>query len=292
MKPLDILLILVLLLFGTGLIVDRQWGPERREHEKSLKFQREHLEKVADLLRAHQKRTGRYPTMEEGLESVPGLREATFSGAFKSLAPALSELSGVRTPHGIPYLYENRRAAEAEGKGAFRNSPARADRKQERYSERVDDGIVVTSLGLMYDQRRVFGAAWIDALLWFGGGTLLVLTIVYILARNRSKTADRYRGVNATISVGVAIVLTLVFLITGGHHQLGGGRQRPKFGAAGTRADLATEYLALLAEWVAADVYSRPVYDKVSQQLAAEFGIVAPVPGAGEDSGAGESKPN
>lgn len=291
MKPLDILLILVLLLFGTGLIVDKRWGPERREHEKSLKFQRDHLEKVADLLRAHQKKVGRYPTMEEGLESVPGLRDATFSGQFKSLAPALELLPGVRTPHGIPYLYENRRAAEAEGKGAFRNSPSRPDRKQERYSERVDDGIVVTSLGLMYDQRRVFGDAWVDALLFFGGGALLALTILYIVARNRSKTADRYRGVNATISVGVAIVLALVFLITGGHHRLGGARQRPKFDT-GTRADLATEYLDLLAGWVSAEVYSKDAYEKVSKQLASEFGIVPPVPGAIAESDAGESKPN
>lgn len=278
MKPLDILLILVLLLFGTGLIVDRQWGPERREHEKSLRFQRDHLEKVADLLRDHEKKTGRYPTMEEGLASVPGLREATFSGSFKQLAPQLAGLSGVRTPHGIPYLYENRIAAEAEGKGAFRNSPSRADRKQERYSERVDDGIVITSLGLMYDQRRVFGDAWVDALLWFGGGALLLLTVVYILARNRSRTADRYRGVNATISVGVAIVLALVFLITGGHHRLGGARTRPKFDAAGTRADLANEYLGVLSEWVEAGVYSRTAYDAVSKELAVEFGIAVPTP--------------
>jgi hypothetical protein len=192
MKPLDILLILVSLLFATGLIVDKTWGPARKEHEKSVQFQQRHLEKVADLIRDHHKRTDGYPTMEDGLASIPGLREATYAGSFKSLEAQLADLPFVRTPHGVPYVYENRSAAEADGKAAFKNSPVRQDRKVERYSQRIADGVFICSLGLMHDVRRVFGEAWIDALLWFGGGLVIVLTAFYVLARNRSRTADRY----------------------------------------------------------------------------------------------------
>jgi hypothetical protein len=283
MKPLDVLLILVSLLFATGLVVDQRWGPERKRHEESLKFQREHLEKVTDLLRDQQKKSGRYPTMEEGLESVPGLREATFSGEFKNLAPQLKDLPYVRTPQCVPYLYENRRGADAASRAAFKNSPSKGDRKAERYSERLDDGVVVISLGLMHDRERFFGQAWLDALIWFGGGLVITLSIAYIFARNRNKSAERYRGINATIIVGIAIVLSLVFVVTGGRNRLGASHH-PKFEAMGTRADLATEYLDLLCEWCDGGVYARSAYDKVARQLATEFGIKAPEPSSSKNN--------
>jgi hypothetical protein len=279
MKPLDVLLILVSLLFATGLVVDQRWGPERKKHEDSLRFQREHLEKITDLLRDYQKKTGRFPTMEEGLESVPGLREATFSGDFKNLAPQLKDLPFVRTPQCVPYLYENHRGTDPSSKGAFKNSPSKGDRKAERYSERLDDGVIVMSLGLMHDRERFFGQAWLDALIWFGGGLIVTLSVAYIFARNRNKAAERYRGINATIIVGIAIVLSLVFVATGGRNRLGGSRH-PKFEAMGTRADLATEYLDLLCEWCEGGVYARDAYDAVAKQLATEFGITPPQPTA------------
>ena len=279
MKPLDVLLILVSLLFATGLVVDQRWGPERKKHEDSLKFQRKHLEKITDLLRDYQKKTGRYPTMEEGLESVPGLHEATYSGEFENLASQLKDLPYVRTPQCVPYLYENRRGADPEKRDAFKNSPSKGDRKSERYSERLDDGVVVISLGLMHDRERFFGQAWLDALIWFGGGLVVTLSVAYIFARNRNKAAERYRGINATIIVGVAIVLSLVFVATGGRTRLGGSHH-PKFEAMGTRADLATEYLDLLCEWCEGGVYGREAYDAVAKQLAGEFGIAPPQPAA------------
>ncbi len=272
MKPLDVLLILVSLLFATGLVVDQRWGPERKKHEESLRFQRNHLERITDLLRDYKKNSGRYPTMEEGLESVPGLKEATYASEFQNLAPQLKDLPFVRTPHGVPYLYENRRPTDPAKKAAFKNSPSKGDRKSERYSERLDDGVIVMSLGLMHDRERFFGQAWLDALIWFGGGLVITLAVAYIFARNRNKSAERYRGINATIIVGVAIVLSLVFLITGGHSRLSGSRH-PKFEALGTRADLATEYLDILCEWCEGGVYAKSSYDAVSKQLAAEFNI-------------------
>lgn len=276
MKPLDVLLILVSVLFATGLIVDKKWEGPRKQHELSVAFQRDHLERVADLLRDHHERTGRYPTMEEGLESVPGLREATFTGDFKRLAATLESLPGVRSPQGVPYLYENRKGALNAEKGAFRDSPARIDRKVERYSERVDDGVFIVSLGLMHDVRRVFGEAWMDALLWLGGGLLFTLSLAYILMRNRNRTADRYRGINATIIVGVTIVLSLVFLLTGGQSR---GRRHVKFDSVGSRADLAQEYLSILGEWTNAGAFDRAAYEKVAAQMRTEFGLrVDPLP--------------
>lgn len=291
MKPLDVLLILVSVLFVTGLIVDKKWEGPRKQHELSVGLQRDHLERVADLLRDHHERTGRYPTMEEGLESVPGLREATFTGEFKRLAPTLESLPGVRTPQGVPYLYENRKSAPNAEKGAFADSPARRDRKVGRYSERVDDGVFVTSIGLMHDVQKVFGDAWMDALLWFGGGLVFTLSLAYILMRNRNKSADRYRGINATIIVGVTIVLSLVFLLTGGQSR---GRRHLKFDTVGTRSDLAHEYLSILGEWTRAGAFDRVAYEQIASQLKLEFGLkIDPLPPSEpESTGAGTPPSN
>jgi hypothetical protein len=279
MKPLDVLLILVSVLFITGLISDNQLEPERREHRERVRVQRKHLDLVADYLRDYHEATGRYPTMEEGLDAIPRLRAATFSGDFARFAPALAGLPGVRTPHGVPYVYENRRDSRDEIKGAFKNSPARFDdRKVERFSRKIDDGVFVTSLGLRHDVDRVFGKAWTDALVLFVGGAVLSLVVAYVLFRNRNRDSERYRGVNATIIVGVAVVLAIVFALTGGQSRLVRTDRPLKVAEPGSRSDLAREFLELHREWATSGVLAEDAYQALAARLTTEFRLDAPLP--------------
>ncbi len=211
MKPLDVLLILVSLLICTSVIEDRRYGPERERQKAIIRFQRDQLEVVEKKLLQYKRTVGRYPTTEEGLESVTGLREALMSGEDGEFEPArafLRQTNDIRTIYGVPYVYENRLG----GKG-FRASPAREEKKPRTYSREVDDDgqVFVSSLGLR-DDVRVRWDWWLDATLVFSAGAIAVLVLGYAVVRNRRKNADRVRGVNSIAFVGVAMLIAIVAL--------------------------------------------------------------------------------
>ena len=128
MKPLDVLLILISILFATGVIVDHTWGPERREHYSTIRFQQARLDVIEEHLEEYHDVRGEYPSTEQGLEVVRGLRKALLGDEFAPAVPFLKQSSGIRTISGIPYLYENR----GDQKAAFKQSPANKDRKKKR----------------------------------------------------------------------------------------------------------------------------------------------------------------
>ena len=267
MKPLDVLLILVSVLFATGVIVDHSWGPERARHRAVVRFQRHQLELIEGRLREYHEINGRYPTTEEGLDLIPGLKADLHRKEFTPARRFLKPIQGVRTIHGIPYVYENRNGSP---KGAFDASPARKDKEsRRRYSRKVDDGIYVSSLGLRQDSGRVFGRAWLDALLWFGGGVIVFLAVAYIVARNR-KSGDRVRGINAMIMVGVAVLLALLVGLSGGGRLTTYTEVLPTE-LGGRRSDLLEEYLGLMGRFAEAGVIQPETYRQLEERLQEEF---------------------
>ncbi len=265
MKPLDVLLIIISLLFATGVIVDHTWGPERRQHRSVVRFQQSQLDLIASRLREFNEKTGRYPTTEEGIEVVPGLRQALLAAEFAPAVRFLERSPGIRTIQGIPFLYENRRDVPAE---AFDASPVARDRSaRRRFSREVDQGIYLSSLGLRHDLGRVFGRAWLDALLLFSGGVIVFLAIAYIVARNR-RSGDRVRGINAMIMVGIAVLLVISFGITGG----GLPHRQALPAALGTwRTDLLQDYLVILRGFAARGAISKEAGTRIEATLVQEF---------------------
>lgn len=267
MKPLDILLILVSLLFATGVIVDSAWGPERREHRSVIRLQQKRLEMASDSLKVFAKKTGGYPTTEEGLDIVPGLRKKLLKDEFKHASDVVSQKSGIRTIYGIPFLYENRQGQEGD---LFSSSPADEDRKKKRrYSRKVDKGVFISSLGLRSDVGRVFGEAWLDALLVFSGGIMAFAVLAYIITRNR-RAGDRVRGVNAIILVGIAVLLLITVAISKG---TGGSTLEEKLPdqVGAYRVDLLEEYLATLHGFAEQGVYDPADLSLLEEKLQAEF---------------------
>jgi len=268
MKPLDVLLILVSVLFATGVIVDHSWGPERARHRAVVRFQRQQLDLIKERLGEYHETTGRYPTTEEGLDVIPGLRADLHRNEFSAARAFLNPIPEVRTIYGIPYVYENRTGAP---KGAYHDSPVRRPKDdKERYSRKVDQGIYVASLGLRQDSQRVFGRAWLDALLLFTGGVIVFLAIAYIVARNR-KAGDRVRGINAMIMVGVAILLALLIGISGGGRFATPADMLPaRLGSY--RSDLLEEYLELMRRYSENGAIQPETYQQLAERLRAEFG--------------------
>ena len=277
MKPLDVLLILVSILFATGFIVDQRWGPERRQHRALVRLQQTRLELMAEGVRRFEESTGRYPTSEEGLDAVDGLRAASLKGDFEPLAATLGDKEGIREHYGIPYVYENRRDVD-RARTVFKASPANLDRKQRRrWSRQIDDGIYVSSIGLRHDAERVFGRAWLDAVLFFFGGVILFLAVAYIIARNQ-RSGDRVRGINAMILVGVAILFSVVVALTSGRNALSSAETPPAVPSSSPRADLLEEYLGVVRSFVAAGVYDGELAAERERALRDEFGAVEPRP--------------
>lgn len=275
MKPLDVLLILVSLLFATGLIVDQTWAPERERHRDLVRLQQTQLKRIEDRLQDYHETNQRYPTMEEGLEAVKGLREDLMTGDdFRPAREFLRSLPGIRTVHGIPYVYENRLQGAKE---AFAASPAAADqRNHRRWSKKVDDGIFVSSIGLRQDVSRVFGRAWVDALLVFSGGIGVVLGIAYAFARNRKTGGDRVRGINAMVMVGVALLLAVMVGAVGGGRAATRAASGPAVIGA-RRADLLEEWCRVMRSFSTGGAYSAEHLAKQEELLRAEFGVaVAP----------------
>lgn len=272
-KPLDVLLILVSILFATGFIVDQRWGPERRQHRTKVRFQQARLDLIADGVQHFHELEQRYPTTEEGVDVVKGLHEASLSGDFEVLKEQLDARPGVRDMYGIPYVYENRRDVE-KSRTAFRASPSNFDRKtRPRWSRRVDKGIYVSSIGLYHDAERVFGRAWLDAVLLFFGGVILFLAIAYVIARNR-RSSDRVRGINAMILIGVAILLTVVVGLTNGGKALTGTPPPTAADlASGPRVDLLEEYLAIVQSFADNGVYDPAAAQARIAALREEYGL-------------------
>lgn len=268
MKPLDALLILVCLLFSTGVIVDRRWAHERAQHRTWVEFQQEALDLIERRVRGFEEKNGRFPTTAEGLSIVPSLRNELMKGKFAPAQTFLRQFEDVRSIQGIPYVYENRREAP---KGAFDASPQLQDRKKNpRFSRKIADGIVVSSLGLLSDSQAAFGPMWVDALLILSGGAVLLLTLGYAIARNRRST-DRVRGVNAMIILGVAVLLTILIAVTNVTSTTkSDGFAR--LGAVGVlRQDLLDDYLALRQQFVAAGGLDPTVASTEAEALRAEF---------------------
>lgn len=285
MKPLDILLILVSILFATGVIVDHTWGPERKRHRALVKYQREQLDVIQEALEAYAEKFGRYPSTAEGLEAVPGLRRRLLDEKFAESREFLRQSPAIRTIHGIPYIYENR---EALLPAAFKSSPAKKDRfKRRRFSREIDDTIFVSSLGLQNDSDRVFARAWLDALLLFAGGVIVFLAIAYAFHRNR-KSGDRVRGVNAMIMVGVALLLALILGVSGGQLTQDRGSLPERIGKH--RPELAAEYLDVMREFVATEALAAEELVAREATLRAEF-EAAGVPMLSEAGGESEPEP-
>ncbi|MBL8767139.1 MAG: hypothetical protein JNL94_07240 [Planctomycetes bacterium] len=272
MKPLDALLILVCLLFSTGVIVDRRWADERAQHRMWVEFQQEALDLVERRLQTFEQKNGRFPTMAEGLSVVPKLRDDLMKGKFAPAQAFLRQFDDVRTIQGIPYVYENRREAQ---KGAFDASPQSQDRKKNpRFSRKIADGVVVSSLGLMSDSQAAFGPMWVDALLILAGGIVLLVTLGYAIARNRRST-DRVRGVNAMIILGVAVLLTILIVVT---NVTSSTRTKSfeRLGAVGVlRQDLLEDYLALRQKFVADGGLDAALAAQEAETLRAEFARLA-----------------
>ncbi|MBI4878207.1 MAG: type II secretion system protein GspG [Planctomycetes bacterium] len=285
MRPLDILLILISILFATGLIDDHRWGPERRQHRALVRFQQAQLDVIEKSLQAYHERNGKYPSTAEGLEAVPGLRRALLAEEFAPAAPFLEKSSGIRTIHGIPYVYENREGAPP---GAFKASPTNIDqKKRRRFWRGVDKSVHVSSLGLQQDVSRVFGRAWLDALLVFSGVVVVFLAIAYVIARNR-RAGDRVRGINAMIIVGVAVLLGIITLGFSGGGRLPGGAKVPLPAAIGAyRTDLLETYLATMRGFVAGGALDQASCERIERTLTNEFEAAGALqPPAPEGAGA------
>ena len=268
MKPLDVLLILVSVLFATGVIVDHSWGPERAKHRAIVRFQRHQLDLIEERLREYHASTGRYPTTEEGLDGIPKLKADLHRKEFAAARKFLKPIQDVRTIYGIPYIYENRINAPD---GAYRGSPSKGEHDRKRlYSRHVDDYIFVSSLGLRQDAGRVFGGAWLDALLYFCGGVIVFLAIAYIVARNR-KAGDRVRGINAMIMVGVAVLLALLVGVSGTGSLAKPQELLPEDGLGSYRSDLLEEYLVLMRRYAEAGAIQPEFYEQLEVRLRDEF---------------------
>jgi hypothetical protein len=272
-KPLDALLILVCLLFSTGVIVDRRWAPERREHKLRVEFQQAALDLVARRLKSYGEHQGRYPTTAEGLSVVPNLRTELMKGKFAPARAFLERFPDVRTIQGIPFVYENRRDAP---KGAFDASPQLDDRKKDpRFSRKIADGIVVSSLGLRSKVQTEFGPMWLDALLILSGGAVLLLTLAYAIARNRRST-DRVRGVNAMIILGVAVLLTILVALTNVAQKTQDDEGFARLGQVGAaRQELLDEYLEVRQKFADAGGLDPEVVRQEAELLRAEFAEMA-----------------
>lgn len=267
MKPLDALLVLVSLLFATGLIVDHTWGPQRRAHRAVVRYQQRQLDVVADFLARYAERHGRYPTMDEGLDAVEGLREALLGPPFEASRAFLSRFPDVRTIHGVPYVYENR---EGKPREAFALSPAKEDRKsRRRFSRKVAPGVFVSSLGLRDDVRRVFGRAWLDAALIFGCGALAFGALFYVVLRNR-RAGDRVRGLNAMILFGILTLLGVTAVVTRGGEGRDADRLPARIGAM--RPDVVEEYLRILASFRDGGALDPATYERIERRLRADLG--------------------
>lgn len=271
-KPLDAVLILVCLLFSTGVIVDRRWAHERAQHRTWVEFQQEALDLIERRVRDFEETQGRYPTTAEGLSVLPNLRTELMKGKFAPAQAFLKQFNDVRTIQGIPYVYENRREAP---KGAFDASPQLQDRKKNpRFSRKIDDGIVVSSLGLQTDSQAAFGPMWVDALLILAGGIVLLVTLGYAIARNR-KSSDRVRGVNAMIILGVAVLLTILIVVT----NVTSTRKSDGFERLGSvgvlRQDLLEDYLALRTQFANAGGIDAAIVTAEATALRAEFEALA-----------------
>lgn len=265
MKPLDVLLILVSILFATGVIVDHSWGPERRQHKAIVRFQQDQLDRIEEALKEHHRRHGAYPSTEEGLDAVDGLRDELLED--DEARAFLSRSEGVRTIHGLPYLYENRE----EGKhDAYAASIAEEDRKpRRRFSRKIDRGVFVSSLGLKSDLARVFGRAWLDALLLFAGGVIAFLVLAYVFLRNKQE-GDRVRGVNAMIMVGIFALLTITIAVSeGGRGSRGEDALPARLGAY--RADLLDAHFDVLRSFRDQGVYDPPALERLEAAVHAEF---------------------
>ncbi|MFH0947187.1 MAG: hypothetical protein V2A76_18520 [Planctomycetota bacterium] len=267
MKPLDVLLILVSVLFATGVIVDHSWGPERSRHRAIVRFQRHQLDLIAERLQEYHENTGRYPTTEEGLDVIPRLKADLHRREFAAARKFLKPIQDIRSIHGIPFVYENRNNAPP---GAYRGSPAKGERDLKRvYSRKIGMGIYLSSIGLRQDSGRVFGGAWLDALLYFCGGVIVFLAIAYIVARNR-KSGDRVRGINAMIMVGVAVLLALLIGISGTGNLTKLEETLPEE-MGGYRSDLLQEYLALMKRFAEAGAIQPEYYQQLETRLRDEF---------------------
>ena len=276
MKPLDVLLILVSILFATGVIVDHSWGPERRQHKAIVAFQQDRLDVIADALEDHYRQHGDYPATEDGLEVVDGLRDQLLedepSRRFLEASP------GIRTIHGLPYLYENRRSSPND---VFARSISQHDRKpNRRYSRKIDKGVFVSSIGLESDLSRVFGRAWLDALLLFGGGVIAFLALAYVVARNKKASGDRVRGINAMIMLGIAVLLTLTIAVSGGGNRAKGSDLLPTR-LGGYRGDLFDLQFGILRSFRDGGAYDAVRLGALEARVRAEF----------EDAGAQPPKP-
>lgn len=283
MKPLDVLLILVSILFATGVIVDHSWGPERRQHKAIVRFQQEQLDLIERALQDHQRRYGSYPTTEEGLEAVPGLRKDLLrddeSRKFLSASP------GVRTIHGLPYVYENRQDLPVE---SFAASITHQDRKpRRRFSRKIEKGVFVSSVGLRSDLDRVFGRAWLDALLLFAGGVITFLALAYVFHRNK-RDGDRVRGINAMIMVGIAVLLTLTIAVSEGGRGRGGSDELPdRLGAY--RPDLLESQFAMLRAFRDAGVFDGAALEELERTVRSEFEAAGALP-TGQPGAPGEGR--
>ncbi len=216
---------------------------------------------------------GSYPSTEEGLEPVEGLRDDLLSD--DESRDFLARSPGIRTVHGLPYLYENRRALPNDRYAA---SIAQQDRKpRRRYSRKVDKGIFVSSVGLRSDLSRVFGRAWLDALLLFAGGVIAFLALAYVFLRNKREGGDRIRGINAMIMVGIAALLTLTIAVSERGRGPGGDAALPER-LGGYRADLFEAHFAVLRRLADAGAYDPVALERLERTVRAEFEAAGALP--------------
>lgn len=114
---------------------------------------------IKHLLLEHKKSSGGYPKMSEGLLAVKAIVDACGRGPGP-LRRARVDSSGIITPFGEPFIYENRSGFDPT---KFSDSSANFDRRGV-YSIKVDNNVFVWSVGskkafeLAYGWRRIRAA--------------------------------------------------------------------------------------------------------------------------------------
>jgi|GEM_PF-3525352 len=132
----------VIIIAGLRLAYNPSADIEARLAENKIGITHAQLQSIKQFLKTYRNSNGSYPKMNEGLLAVKPLVDACGRGPGP-LRRARADSSGIITPFGEPFIYENRSGFDPT---KFSDSGANFDRRGV-YSVKVDNNIFVWSVG-------------------------------------------------------------------------------------------------------------------------------------------------
>lgn len=259
MRNLHFLHIIVCVLLLAGLLRIGEWERSLRlSHDKfMLDMSEKQLSTISDLLNVYHARTGRYPTTDEGLLTVPEL-VALVRASGDTESPhhrwRMNE-AGILSPWGEPYVYENGRNDWGDGKSSIS----------------LHNGIYIWSLAAQRAQRHYeTWSPWpgrVVAVLALGAILSLAAFIRGTIRAGRS-AGSAYGAISRTalhlvsgVGLGALIILVLapVLGVTICYVSYVGNRRRTP--------ELTREYLSLMIGFRARGVISEATYAKIEAAM-------------------------